>query len=231
MPIARSILAQRQVGVPLEKLPHVGRTLTLLAISTVVGGPVLLLLGVASLLDSTDGSFRLLPIGGVAAQLLLFAAALLPSITMLSVTGPTHASTNVATPPIRPLALFMTSVGAGALVFFGPTIASEIGTLGLALTAAIGLATAAGVVGQAVPGWRTLGAARQPALPMVIAILIIAAIQFGLPQASGATLLIARTVLAGTSLLLAVGAGYLLANRLWLAGRLWRALLLAGRND
>lgn len=196
-----------------------------------MGGPALLLLGIASLLDSTDGSFRFLPIGGVAAQLLLLAAALLPSITMLSVTRSAVASSEVATSPTRPLALLMTSVVAGVLVFFGPTIASAIGTLGLALTAAIGLATAAGAVGQAVPGWQTLGAARQPAPPLVIAILIIAAIQFSLPQASGATLLIARMVLAGTSLLLAVGAGYLLANRLWLAGRLWRALLLEARND
>ena len=96
------------------------------------------------------------------------------------------------------------------------------------------LTLASRIVGSVVPGWRRLGGARQTRGPLLLTVAVILLGRLLLPSKGvGLTwlqdqfLTWGQTLVIGAEALLAIGALYLLVNRLWLAERLRRANALA----
>jgi hypothetical protein len=223
-----SLDRQLEVYTPKKKLPHLKLTLLFLLLATLTGAPALI--GFAALDWITPRVLSANAVSGFKNPIiwLLLVGSLTPLCTILSV--PRELSLHRYRKRMV-VALILLGGGGSALAFqANPFMTNSFGMIvGFTLSAlacAIGLATASGYIGAAVPQWKHMGSARQSAAPMIGVILLIGALRplSGLPQPHSPLFMGTKVALIGSEFLLVIGTFYLLTNRLWLAWQLVRAL-------
>lgn len=253
LPIATSIKQHEEFWAPIKKIPHLKRTLALLVIATLTGAPALILYSTQDniLVNTLTSVLTIRFIAWRALNLapwLLVIGSFMPLFTILSIpTG--FATTFRKQRSVILITLLLLASTSAVLFAYGPVL-TGLGILQpqarppwmkqswmelfvaapiAACACALGLSTAAKLIGQTVPTWKRLGSARQTAAPLIGAILVIAVLRPAVLASAleGGVLFGAKTILIGAELLLVIGALYLLVNRIWLVSRLGRALRLA----
>jgi MFS family permease len=227
-----SVRRHEEVFAPKKKLPRLKLTLGFLLLATLTGSPALV--GFA-FMDWLNPRILSANVGSESAPglfnpvvWLLLVGSLSPLFTILSV--PRELSVHHYRKRMV-LLLVLLGGGGSALAFyanpFDPYDFRLIaGFTLLALACAIGLATASGYIGAAVPQWKHMGSARQTAAPMIGVILVIGALRPLSELVTPYTPLYMgmKVALIGSEFLLVIGTCYLLTNRMWLAWRLIQAL-------
>ena len=228
LPIQTSIDRRNEEYTPKRKLPHLKLTLLFLLLATLTGAPALI--GFAALEWITPRVLSANAESGInnpVIWLLLFGS-LSPLCTILSV--PRELSLHDYRKRMI-VVLVLLGGGGSALAFqANPFMTNSFGMIvGFtmsALACAIGLATASGYIGAAVPQWKHMGSARQAAGPMIGVILLIGALRplSGMVAPHSPLFMGMKVALVGSEFLLVISTFYLLTNRLWLACRLVRAM-------
>ena len=228
--VSRSISLATETQQPLEKIPRLGRAYVLITLATLAGAPALFLYALLTLLEKTLDPLAAQRITNLALPLLLAAGTILPGVTIATVPRTLRQTSGMVCVTIF---IGMTLLGVMLMILGGPhvfTIGAGLGAIGCI----VNLTLASRIVGSVVPGWRRLGGARQTRGPLLLTVAVILLGRLLLPSKGvGLTwlqdqfLTWGQTLVIGAEALLAIGALYLLVNRLWLAERLRRANALA----
>ena len=232
LPIRISIRRHEEIFAPKKNLPRLKLTLMFLLVATLTGSPALVGFAIMDWLNPRimSANIGLEEIPGLYNPIvwLLLAGSLSPLFTILSV--PRELSLHRYRKRMV-LLLVLLGGGGSALAFhanpFDPySFEMIVGFTLSALACAIGLATASGYIGAAVPQWKHMGSAQQTASPMIGVILVIGALRplSGLATPYSPLFLGMKVALIGSEFLLVIGTCYLLTNRLWLAWRLIQSL-------
>jgi DNA-directed RNA polymerase subunit RPC12/RpoP len=232
LPIRVSIERKAEVFAPKRNLPHLKLTLLFLLLATLTGSPALIGFAILKWLNPRilSGNTTLEEIHGIYNPIvwLLLVGSLSPLCTILSV--PRELSLHRYRKRMV-LMLVLLGGGGSALAFHANPLDTYnfemiAGYTLSALACAIGLTTASGYIGAAVPQWKHMGSARQTATPMIGVILLIGALRLilGLTVPHTSLYVGMEVALIASEFLLVIGTCYLLTNRLWLAWRLIRSL-------
>jgi len=217
----------------IHQLPGLPLIMLFLCIATLTGAPALLVYCAQELLlydEARGGSLARLLIG--ATPWLLLIGSITPILTVAAMRK-SLTRRDIGNRLVL-LLILLGCVGWGLMIWSGPLARGSAlfaigGTLS-ALGCAVGLGTMSGVIGGAIPQWERMGSARQSVAPLVWAILLVGLLRvviLGLPPGWVQLLWTLRGALIGTEALLAIGTGYLLINRLWLANSLNQARRMA----
>ena len=215
------------MSAPGEKIPRLGRAYLLVALATLAGAPALLVYAAISLIQKTTDPMLADFLTGVVLPVLFAAGTILPGATIASVPRELRPSWALVAVTVF---ILTTLLGVVLMSQDNPylfALGTGLGTAGCV----VNLTLATSAVGSAVPGWGRLGSARQTRNPLLVAIgaillgrLLLCSSPPNANWINDAFLTWVNVVLIVLEALLAIGAIYILFNRLWLIAQLSAAL-------